>query len=45
VLVAGSIISAIAYFLIIAVVGWHDEEAALRPQYDTEGERYALSAQ
>jgi hypothetical protein len=39
VLVAGSIISSIAYFLIIAVVGWHDEDAALRPQYDTEGGR------
>lgn len=34
---AGSIISAIAYFMIISVIGWHDEEEAARPPYDTEG--------
>ena len=43
VLVAGSIIDAIAYFLLLAVLGWHDEDASLtageggRRGYDAEG--------
>ncbi|PRW44259.1 UPF0420 [Chlorella sorokiniana] len=36
VLAAGAIISSIAMFLLIMVLGWHNEDAALETEYDTE---------
>lgn len=38
VLVAGSIISSIAYFLLIGVIGWNDEDATVEEEhFDAEG--------